>query len=224
MLDTAVRTAHASVTDARHELNQLLTSLPEVMTLGDTASPRKSFVLGRGQYDQHKDEVWPRGLQQIFPYAEGLPQNRLGLARWLFDPGHPLTARVYVNRLWQMHFGRGLVRTAEEFGTQGTAPTHPYLLDWLAKQFVDSGWDIKAMNKLIVMSATFRESSDATAAQLEADPENTWLARGAARRLPAEMIRDNALAVSGLLDPNARDRTRSRTRCRTTNTGAASTR
>ena len=135
------------------------------------------------------------------PYDERWPRDRRGLAQWLFDPGNPLTARVYVNRLWQMHFGRGLVATAEDFGTQGAVPTHPYLLDWLARRFVESGWDVKALNKLMLMSATFRQSSDSSEEQLKADPENLYLARGVARRLTAEMIRDNALAVSGLLVP-----------------------
>jgi hypothetical protein len=130
----------------------------------------------------------------------GFRPTRLDLAHWIVDPANPLTARVYVNRLWQLHFGKGLVPTAEEFGTQGAAPTHPQLLDWLATELVESGWDIKAMTKLIVMSATFRQASDVTPEQLAADPENTYLARGVARRLTAEMIRDNALAISGLLD------------------------
>jgi hypothetical protein len=195
-----VQSAGRALSEARGELNRLLTSLREIMTMGDTSAPRPSYVLGRGVFDQHREEVFPRGLEQILPYPLDYPRNRLGLAQWLFDAKNPLTARVYVNRLWQMHFGTGLVRTAEEFGTQGTAPTHPYLLDWLAAQFVESGWDIKALNKLLVMSATFRQSSDATPEQLAADPENTYLARGVVRRLGAEMIRDNALAVSGLLD------------------------
>jgi len=195
-----VRSAAAALSAARGELNRLLTSLREVMTMGDTAEPRPSYVLGRGVFDQHREQVFPRGLEQIFAYPDDYPRNRLGLAQWLFDPQNPLTARVYVNRLWQMHFGTGLVRTAEEFGTQGTVPTHPYLLDWLAVEFIESGWDIKALNKLIVMSATFRQSSDMTAAQLAADPENVYLARGVVRRLSAEMLRDHALAASGLLD------------------------
>ena len=200
-LDPDVTAAFAELRDARRALNDLLTSLPEVMTMGDTEHPRPSYVLERGIYDQHAEPVEPRGLTQIFPYADDLPKNRLGLARWLFDPRHPLTARAYVNRLWQMHFGRGIVRTSEEFGTQGEAPTHPHLLDWLAAEFVASGWNVKAMNKLIAMSATFRRAADAGEAARAIDPENIWLARGAARRLPAEMIRDNALAISGLLNP-----------------------
>ncbi len=195
-----VQSAGAALAAARGELNRLLTSLREVMTLGDTAEPRASYVLGRGVFDQHREQVFPRGLAQIFPYPDDYPRNRLGLARWLFDPQNPLTARVYVNRLWQMHFGTGLVRTAEELGLQGTAPTHPFLLDWLAVKFVESGWDIKALTKLLVTSATFRQSSDVTPERLAADPENVYFARGVVRRLSAEMIRDQALAASGLLD------------------------
>jgi hypothetical protein len=198
--DPDVVAAKTALTAARAELNQLLTSLPEVMTMGDTAHARQAYVLTRGVYSNHGEPVTPRGLQQIFPYSADLPQDRLGLAEWLFDPGHPLTARVYANRLWQLHFGRGLVRTAEELGTQGEAPTHPELLDWLARRFIDSGWDIKALNKLIVMSATYRQDSTERPVDAVKDPMNRWLARGVARRLSAEMIRDNALAVSGLLD------------------------
>jgi hypothetical protein len=198
--DTEVVAAKAALTAARAELNTFLTALPEVMTMGDTEHPRQAYVLTRGVYANHGEPVTPRGLQQIFAYPADLPQDRLGLAQWLFDPKHPLTARVYVNRLWQLHFGRGLVATAEEFGTQGEAPSHPELLDWLARRFIDGGWDIKALNKLVVMSATYRQDSTERPNDAERDPTNRWLARGVARRLSAEMIRDNALLVSGLLD------------------------
>jgi hypothetical protein len=198
--DEAVVSAKAALTTARAELNELLTSLPEVMTMGDTMHPRQTYVLKRGVYSNHGEPVTPRGLIQIFPYSDELSQDRLGLAQWLFDPDNPLTARVYVNRLWQLHFGRGLVGTTEEFGVQGEAPTHPELLDWLARRFIESDWDIKALNKLIVMSATYRQDSTERPGDAEQDPTNRWLARGVSRRLSAEMIRDNALAVSGLLD------------------------
>jgi hypothetical protein len=199
-LDPGVERAARNVKASRTALVQALSALPAMMTMGDTEQPRPSYVLERGVYSNHGEPVYPRGLEQIFPYAAGLPANRLGLAAWLFDARHPLTARVYVNRLWQMHFGTGLVRTAEEFGAQGEAPSHPELLDWLARELVESGWDVKALNKLIVTSATFKQSSAASAEQLDKDPTNRWLGRGVTRRLPAEMIRDNALAVSGLLD------------------------
>jgi hypothetical protein len=129
----------------------------------------------------------------------GAPTNRLGLARWVVDPGNPLTARVAVNRIWRSHFGRGLVATQEDFGSQGRLPTHPELLDWLAFDFVRSGWDVKRLHQLILTSTTYRQTSRARAATLAADPDNRWLARGPKHRLAAEQVRDGALAVSGLL-------------------------
>jgi len=131
--------------------------------------------------------------------AKDLPVNRLGLAKWLVDPAHPLTARVAVNRYWQLHFGTGIVKTAEDFGSQGEPPTHPQLLDWLATEFIRTNWDIKAMQRLMVTSAAYRQSSHLTPELHEKDPENRLLARGPRFRLPAEMVRDNALAISGLL-------------------------
>ncbi len=127
------------------------------------------------------------------------PNNRLSLARWLVDPANPLTARVAVNRYWQMYFGVGLVKTADDFGSQGEAPSHPELLDWLATEFVRSGWNVKTMQRLIVTSAAYRQASNTTPALRERDPENRLIARGPRVRLPAEMIRDQALLVSGLL-------------------------
>ena len=128
-----------------------------------------------------------------------VPRNRLGLAQWLTDPNHPLTARVAVNRWWQALFGRGLVSTPEDFGSQGQLPSHPELLDWLARTLIDGGWDVKRVLRLIVTSATYRQTSDASADLLARDPENILLARGPRFRLPAEMLRDNALAAGGLL-------------------------
>jgi hypothetical protein len=129
-----------------------------------------------------------------------MPANRLGLAYWLTDPANPLTSRVTMNRVWQMFLGNGIVRTVDDFGSQGETPSHPELLDWLASEFVSRGWDLKAMQKLIVMSATYRQSSDLSPILREKDPDNRLLARGPRTRLEAEMIRDNALAVSGLLN------------------------
>jgi hypothetical protein len=133
------------------------------------------------------------------PLPRGVPNNRLGFAQWLVDPSNPLTARVAVNRFWQMYFGTGLVKTLEDFGSQGEGPTHPELLDWLATDFVRSGWDVKAMQRLIVTSSAYRQSSRVTKPLLQKDPDNRLLARGPRLRLSAEMIRDQALAVSGLL-------------------------
>jgi hypothetical protein len=167
--------------------------------MGDTSTPRPTYVLLRGQYTDRGERVQPRGLSQIYPWNPALPENRIGLAQWLFDPENPLTARVFVNRLWQQDLGRGLVETAEDFGSQGSVPSHPELLDWLAVTFRDSGWDVKRTQKLIVMSATYRQSSVAPDELVRRDPRNVLLARANRLRMPAEMVRDNALAASGLL-------------------------
>jgi hypothetical protein len=135
----------------------------------------------------------------MLPFPDSLPRNRLGLAKWLFLPENPLMARVTVNRYWQHFFGRGLVRTTEDFGNQGELPSHPELLDWLATDFLGKGWNLKALHKQIVMSATYRQSSAATPQLREKDPANVLLARGPVRRISAEGLRDNALAASGLL-------------------------
>ncbi len=162
-------------------------------------TPRESFVLKRGQYDQPGDKV-ESGVPGALPgLPEGSPRNRLGLARWLVDPRNPLTARVMVNRWWQQLFGFGLVETVEDFGLQGSYPSHPELLDWLAVEFQRSEWDLKRLLKTIVLSETYQQQSAATGLQLERDPRNPWLGRGARHRLSAEMIRDSALEVAGLL-------------------------
>ena len=189
----------ARLTKLRGEENQILSTQPEVMIMRDRKEPRPTFLLARGAYDAPAERVSHGTPQAIKSYPEDLPRNRLGLARWLLDPKHPLTARVIVNRYWQMLFGRGIVATPGDFGNQGELPSHPELLDYLATTFVESGWDLKALQKQMVMSATYRQSSVADAKMLEADPENVWLARGPSYRMPAEMIRDNALAASGLL-------------------------
>jgi len=123
--------------------------------------PKKTFLLKRGNYDMPGEQVYPNTPEAILPFAKNLPKNRLGLAKWVTDPNNPLVARVAVNRFWQNFFGVGLVKTAEDFGNQGEMPSHPELLDWLAVQFMESGWDVKALNKLIVMSATYRQDSRA---------------------------------------------------------------
>jgi hypothetical protein len=163
-------------------------------------NPRDTFVLGRGQYDNPKEKVTPGVPSFLPPMAPHSPANRLGLAEWIVDPRNPLTARVAVNRYWQDYFGIGLVKTSEDFGSQGEPPSNPELLDWLATEFIRTRWDVKAMQRLIVTSATYRQSSKGTPEMEERDPENRMLARGPRVRLPAEEVRDNALAISGLLN------------------------
>src|SRR5206468_3503426 len=167
--------------------------------MAEMAKPRDTFILARGDYRNQTEKVTPAVPSLFPPLPKDAPANRLGLARWLFKGQHPLTSRVAVNRYWQMYFGIGLVKTAEDFGSQGDAPSHPELLEWLATEFIRSGWDVKAMRRLIVTSAAYRQSSIVSPALRELDPENRLLARGPRLRLPAEMIRDQALLVSGLL-------------------------
>ena len=181
------------------EQNKLINSIPEVMVMGDLPKPRPTYLLTRGVYNAPGKKVTPGALEAVMPFEGKFPQNRLGLARWLFDRNNPLTARVFVNRIWQMHFGNGIVRSSADFGNQGNLPSHPALLDWLAVDFMESGWNIKRLHKLIMLSATYRQTSKATPELLEKDPENALLARGARFRFTAEMIRDNSLSISGLL-------------------------
>ena len=188
-----------TLTVVRGEENDLLTSLNEVMIMRDRAETRPTFILARGAYDAPTEPVTPGTPSAAGAPPKGLPPTRLGLARWLVAPGHPLTARVIVNRYWAQLFGRGLVSTLADFGNQGRLPTHPELLDWLATTFIESRWDLKAFQKQVVMSATYRQSSTADAKAIERDPENVWLSRGPSHRLAAEQIRDAALATSGLL-------------------------
>ena len=182
------------------EKDLLEKAIPTVMVMSEMEKPRETFVLGRGDYRNKTDKVSPGVPAVLSPLSQGAPANRLGLASWLVSPSHPLTARVAVNRYWQMYFGIGIVKTSEDFGVQGEPPVHPELLDWLATEFTRTGWDVKAMQRLIVTSATYRQSSRVGPALIEKDPENRLLARGPRLRLPAEMVRDNALAVSGLLN------------------------
>lgn len=183
----------------RQTVNEVTDTLQEIMIMQEKEKPRQAYILNRGQYDDYGEEVFPNTPENILPFPDDLPQNRLGLAQWLFREDHPLTARVTINRLWQQCFGQGLVRTTEDFGNQGELPSHPELLDWLAISLRESGWDVKAMLKKIVLSATYRQSSIPTPELARDDPPNKWLARGPSRRLSAEMLRDNALAASGLL-------------------------
>jgi hypothetical protein len=160
-----------------------------------------AFVLNRGEYDQRKEQVSPDTPAMLPPFPADLPRNRLGFAKWLLRPEHPLTARVTVNRFWQEVFGTGLVRTAGDFGLSGELPSHPELLDWLAVEFRDSGWDVKELFRLIVTSAAYRQAAFASSEKLEKDPDNRLLSRGPRFRMDAEMVRDAALAASGLLSP-----------------------
>ncbi len=180
---------------------KVLTEPFPTMVMVSAASPRPTHVLHRGQYDQPTELVTPGVPAFLPPLAQDSSLSRLAFAQWLFRPDHPLTARVAVNRFWQLFFGRGLVATPADFGARGALPSHPALLDYLATSFVASGYDVKALVKQIVLSATYRQSSDAAPALLALDPNNALLARGARYRLPAELIRDGALKVSGLLVP-----------------------
>lgn len=172
-----------------------------VMVLHELARPRDTYRLERGQYDQpdKSEKLLPATPPVLGAWKEAWPRNRLGLARWLVDPSHPLTSRVTVNRLWQHHFGIGLVKTSDNFGVQGEAPSHPGLLDWLAKEFIRRGWKLKDMHRLIVTSSAYRQSSAASGELFQRDPENRLLARGPRKRLSANAIRDTALFSSGLL-------------------------
>ncbi len=182
----------------REERAKLWDAVPTVMVMEELPKPRDAFVLLRGEYDKRGAKVGPGVPASLSALPKDVPNNRLGLAKWLASAENPLTARVAVNRMWQLHFGKGLVRTAEDFGTQGEFPSHPELLDWLATEFARD-WDVKRMHKLIVTSATYRQSSRVTKPLLERDPDNRLLARGPRLRLSAEMLRDQALFASGLL-------------------------
>ncbi len=172
---------------------------PRTMVMRDRKEPRDTFILEKGAYDKPLTKVEPGTPAFLSPLATDAPKNRLALAQWLVSPEHPLTARVTVNRAWQLFFGRGLVKTTEDFGVQGEKPTHPELLDWLARDFIEHGWDEKRLHRMIVSSATYRQSAVVPPGMAERDPENKLLARGARHRLPSWMLRDQALAISGLL-------------------------
>lgn len=199
--DAASRGSFEKMTAAEKAETDAKALVPTALVMREMPKPRDTFILQRGQYDQHGDAVRPEVPAAISSFPAAAPRNRLGFAKWLVDPANPLTARVVVNRLWKQCFGEGLVRTVNDFGSQGEAPTHPELLDWLAVRFMRSGWDVKEMLRLIVSSRTYRQSSVASANLLERDPENRLLARGPRFRMSAEMIRDQALAASGLLVP-----------------------
>ncbi len=183
----------------RDGLNQVEKAIPKVMVMRDREETRETFILNRGLYNKRGETVSAQTPAALPAMSESEPRNRLGLANWILDPENPLTARVVVNRHWAVFFGRGLVATPEDFGTQGERPSHPELLDWLAADFVASGWDVKRLHRLLVLSATYQQASVITPEKQERDPENRWLSRGVRHRLPSWMIRDQALAASGLL-------------------------
>ncbi|MBI5759692.1 MAG: PSD1 domain-containing protein [Planctomycetales bacterium] len=174
-------------------------SIPSTMVMADMAAQRETFLLIRGAYDKKGQKVTAGVPAVLPPLPKDAPVNRLGLAKWLVDPSHPLTARVTVNRFWQQLFGRGIVKTSEDFGAQGQWPSHPELLDWLAVEFRESGWNVKHLFKLMAMSATYQQSSRMSPEMAARDPENELLARGPRFRMDAEVVRDTALAASGLL-------------------------
>ncbi len=206
LIEEYVQTPEPFITLTAEEIENQLTfinnldtaAIIELMVMQEQDTPRPAHVLGRGLYDNPQQAVASSTPAAILPF-ENFASNRKGLSDWLFDEQNPLTARVMVNRLWMMCFGKGLVQTPDDFGAQGALPTHPELLDHLAYQFMDSGWDMQYIIRYIVQSATYRQSSKATAAQLESDPENLLYTRGNRIRLSAEKIRDHVLASSGLL-------------------------
>jgi hypothetical protein len=202
-IDPESRQLAKTLREARKELVTIEDTVQEVPVMEELPEPRPAYILARGAYDAPKSDANRVGRDTfehiLIPFPADAPRNRLGLARWLTDPRHPLTARVFVNRLWANFFGRPIVATPENFGRQGAQPTHPELLDWLARDFMDHGWDIKRLCREIVMSATYRQDSQCSSELRERDPENLLLARGPSHRLSAEQIRDLALAAAGLL-------------------------
>ncbi len=189
-----------ALVDLQEKRDEFEKSIPTTMVMAEMKDPRETFFLMRGQYDQPSDKV-EAAIPAVFPaLPEKSQPDRLGLAEWLVNDNHPLTARVSVNRYWQHYFGTGIVKTAEDFGSQGEWPSHPELLDWLAVEFMESGWDVKHIQRLIVTSAAYRQASVITPDRLEADPNNRLISRGPRYRLEAELVRDNALAIAGLLN------------------------
>jgi hypothetical protein len=185
--------------DQRLSFGKQRERIGQIMVMKEMPEPRKTYILDRGLYSEPSEEVFRETPTALPPLNENYPQDRLGLARWLTEKDHPLFARVTVNRYWQMIFGRGLVSTSEDFGSQGKPPSHPELLDWLARDFISSGWDLHHLLTQMVLSSTYRQISKITTDALEKDPQNILLARSSSYRWPAEMIRDSALAYGDLL-------------------------
>ncbi len=189
-MDQQIEAAKKAVKSLEPATTLVMLEMPE---------PRETYVMIRGEYESLGEAVAPGTPESIPTIDSDAPADRMQLARWLTSAENPLLSRVTVNRWWAELFGRGMVGTPEDFGTQGDSPTHPELLDWLASELIDSGWSMKQIHRTIVMSAAFRQSSRSTLDLLEADPDNRWISRGPRFRLPAELVRDNALAISGLL-------------------------
>jgi hypothetical protein len=189
----------AEIAELEREKQKLEDKIPTTMVMQEMPEPRPAFLLTRGEYDKPGERVFPAVPASLNWHDQPPIRNRLDFARWLMSPKNPLTARVTVNRIWQLYFGTGLVKTTNDFGAQGERPMHGELLDWLAVEFIAGGWNMKALHKSIVMSATYRQSSQMNPELVKRDPDNRLFARGPRLRLPAEMVRDQALAVSGLL-------------------------
>ena len=194
-----LQTLFADLSEVQGKRNTLDASVTTTLVMQEREEPRGAYVLARGEYQNREEQVYPQTPTVLPTMPEDAASNRLGLAKWLLSPEHPLTARVAINRFWQNVFGTGIVKTSEDFGTQGTPPVHPELLDWLATEFIASEWDIQAMLKLMLTSATYRQSAQVTPEKLERDADNALLSRSPRYRLDAEIVRDNALALSGLL-------------------------
>lgn len=197
--DEGLKKLYADITDTQNKRNSLNNSLTTTLVMQERSEPRGAFILERGAYQHRGEQVYPQTPAVLPPMVKGSPPNRLSLAKWLVSSKHPLTSRVTINRFWQHIFGTGIVQTSEDFGTQGTPPTHPELLDWLATEFVASEWDVQTMLKLMLTSATYKQSSRVTSEKLELDADNVLLSRAPRYRLDAEIVRDNALALSGLM-------------------------
>jgi hypothetical protein len=196
----ADRQAWAELKTLRDELKKLNAAIPTTMVMSElTDKPRETFILARGDYRNQTEKVTAGVPSVLPPLPAGAPANRLSLANWLIDPSHPLTARVAVNRFWSIYFGNGIVKTLENFGSQGEPPSNQELLDWLATEFIRTKWDVKGLQRLIVTSAAYRQSSRVTPELLEKDPENRWISRGPRFRMPAEILRDSELYAAGLL-------------------------
>lgn len=195
-----VKVEREALKKVRTMLSDSTEPIKEISVMQEMKKPKKTHVLIRGQYDNPGEQVFPKTPESILPFPKDLPKNRLGLAKWLTHPDHPLTARVAVNRMWQNFFGVGLVKTTEDFGSQGEVPVNQALLDWLSIQFIESNWNVKDLIRLMVTSASYRQDSRATPEALAKDPENRLLSHAPAVRMTAEMIRDNALKASGLIN------------------------